>query len=607
MQYWHWQTRVTALAAFLFLGIATGSIENKTQAVSINAVCVGDSIVAPYSMDYYRQGWGVALQQKLVNVTVYDMAIGGYSSKSYIADGSWATALAKVDSTQAKYVFIEFGHNDNPGKGDRTTDPSVGGDFREYLRQYIDESRAHGARPILVTPTPRWYWSGGVINNSGNLPYAQAMLAVAAEKGCSVVDLNTLMLNLFNSLGATGSDYLMGTQDDLTKDSTHFSQTGALIEAKMIVDGLLTQEPNLVPYMNSDGGPAAPVAATSPIPADGATGAELSTSLAWTRDTNAMGHAVYFGTSNPPAFRVNLTARSPVTYTPGTLEYGTTYYWRIDTVNQRGTATGTVWSFRTMDPVTSMSVEEVSLLPEDDSRLWAGGRDTNYGTSTTFWARNLGDTSLMNTGILQFRLPSDGRLFWKARLELCNANSTSQASKTLRVFGLKDGTAGEDIDQATITYNNAPGISTATATLNSDTVELYSVLGGALDTACVTPTGTAQDVLSDFIRLDTNKVITFYGASSSGAMVFYTQEGGTSDSQKPHLHLWLLNNGCSKVYLADINSDCKVNMLDFAVLASQWTQADGTPPADIIPLGTGDGVVDAQDMTRLATEWLSGL
>jgi lysophospholipase L1-like esterase len=572
---------------------------------NISVVCVGDSIVAPYSMDEYHQGWGVALQQKLTNATVYDMAVGGTSSKSFIASGYWAIALAKVDSTQAKYVFLEFGHNDNPGKGDRTTDPGVDGDFRVYIRQYIDESRAHGARPVLVTPTPRWYWSGGVINNSGNLPYAQAMLAVAAEKQCAVVDLNTLMLNLFNSLGQAGSDYLLGTQADLTKDSTHFSQTGALVEAKMIVDSLPAQEPNLVQFINSDGGPAAPGAATSPAPAAWSTGATLNASLSWTADTNAMGHAVYFGIANPPDFRLNFTARTPVTFAPGTLEYGTTYYWRIDTINQRGTATGTVWSFRTQDPVTTMSVEEVSLLPEDDSRLYAGGRDTNYATMASFWARNLGDTALMNTGIMQFRLPTDGRLFWKAKLELWNKGS--QASKTLRVFGLKDGTAGEDIDQASITYKNAPGIATATATLNADTVELYSVIGGAAERACITPTGTAQDALSNFISLDTNKVITLYGASSSGAMEFYTKEGGTSDGQKPHLHLWLLNNGCAKVYLADFNSDCRVDMLDFAILASQWMGSAGTPPADIIPLGTGDGTVNGKDLTRLASDWLSGL
>jgi lysophospholipase L1-like esterase len=591
------------LAASCMLGAAALCAECRADTPPTNVVCIGDSIVATNTMDNYSQGWGEALKQKLTATTVNNLAASGRSSKSFIAEGKWADALATVDSTQAKYVFIEFGHNDNPGKGDRTTDPSPGGDFRMYIRQYIDESRAHGARPILVTPTPRRWWSGTVINNSSNLPYAQAMLAVAAEKGCSVVDLNTLVEALFNSLGVAGSDYLMGTQADLTKDDTHFSQTGALVLAKMIVDNVQAQEPNLVPYINSDGGPGVPGAATVPSPANGATGVAVSASVSWTRDTNAMGHAVYFGTSNPPPFKLNLTARLPVTYSPGTLEYGVTYYWRIDTINQRGTATGTVWSFRARDPVTSMTVEEVTLAPEDDARLYAGGRDTTSGTMASFWSRDLGNTTSMNTGILQFRLPADGRLLWKASLEL--VSKRDQTGRSLRVFGLKDGTAGEDISESTITYNNAPGVSITTATLNSDTVELYGVATGLLGSIISTPAGTAQAALASFIRQDTNGVVTFYAASSSGAQEYWTKEASLS-TDRPRLHLWLLNNGCSRVHLGDVNSDCTVDMLDFAVLANQWMHAAGTPVADVIPMGTGDGIVDSKDMAQLVNDWLAG-
>ncbi len=37
--------------------------------------------------------------------------------------------------------------------------------------------------------------------------------------------------------------------------------------------------------------------------------------------------------------------QTETSYDPGPLEYGTTYYWRIDEVNAIGTTTGTVWSF----------------------------------------------------------------------------------------------------------------------------------------------------------------------------------------------------------------------------------------------------------------------
>jgi len=256
-------------------------------------------------------------------------------------------------------------------------------------------------------------------------------------------------------------------------------------------------------------------------------------------------------------------------------------------------------------PVSAVQVEEVLLLPAADSRLSADYPNTNYGGYGSFWARDLGNPTIMGTGILQFQLPNDGRIFWKAKLELWNKRD--QASKTVRIFAMKDATPGELINESTVTYNNGPGIVKATATMDVNTVELYSVIGGLAETPCVTPDGAAQTALNNFIRSDTDRLLTFYTASSSGAMEFYSKEGGTSSTQKPHLHLWLLNNGCTKTRLADINADCKVDIIDFAILASQWRGPAGTPPADIIPLGEADGVVDTRDLAQMAADWLGGL
>jgi hypothetical protein len=57
--------------------------------------------------------------------------------------------------------------------------------------------------------------------------------------------------------------------------------------------------------------------------------------------------------------------------------------------------------------------------------------------------------------------------------------------------------------------------------------------------------------------------------------------------------------------LGDFTGEGDVNMLDFAVLASQWMNAPGTPSADIsVP---ADGFVDALDLVVLAENWLIGL
>ncbi|MCB1235660.1 MAG: hypothetical protein KDM91_11360, partial [Verrucomicrobiae bacterium] len=106
---------------------------------------VGDSTVTDSA------GWGLAFAGKFrSNVRVLNFAAGGRSAKSWLAEGRLPAVLeAKPD-----YVFIQFGHNGQPGKGpERETDPAT--TYRDYLRQYVKEFRAIGAEPILVSSVTR--------------------------------------------------------------------------------------------------------------------------------------------------------------------------------------------------------------------------------------------------------------------------------------------------------------------------------------------------------------------------------------------------------------------------------------------------------------------
>ena len=53
----------------------------------------------------------------------------------------------------------------------------------------------------------------------------------------------------------------------------------------------------------------------------------------------------------------------------------------------------------------------------------------------------------------------------------------------------------------------------------------------------------------------------------------------------------------------DITGEGDVDFKDFAILASQWQQAPGTPSADIAP-GEGDGIVDFHDLAFFVSLWL---
>ncbi len=87
-----------------------------------------------------------------------------------------------------------------------------------------------------------------------------------------------------------------------------------------------------------------PDPATEPNPPDGSVGIRTDPVLSWVAGAGATSHDVYFGKTSPGTFRGN---QSQTTFTPGSLAYETTYYWRIDEVNAAGKTTGPVWSFTT--------------------------------------------------------------------------------------------------------------------------------------------------------------------------------------------------------------------------------------------------------------------
>jgi hypothetical protein len=84
--------------------------------------------------------------------------------------------------------------------------------------------------------------------------------------------------------------------------------------------------------------------ASNPNPANYATNVDLNAVLIWTAGSGAASHDVYFGTSNPPAFIGN---QIYTIFDPGTMDYYTTYFWRIDELNTVGIATGDIWRFTT--------------------------------------------------------------------------------------------------------------------------------------------------------------------------------------------------------------------------------------------------------------------
>jgi len=118
-----------------------------------------------------------------------------------------------------------------------------------------------------------------------------------------------------------------------------------------------------------------PDKATSPSPANSATGVSLTqATLTWTEGVGSDYEQVYFGPSGDMSLvDDNDTDQSfsLASYLP--FPYGTTYQWRIDSVNDEGTTTGDVWSFTTMEftpPGVSVFQVVKRLCACAENRFW---------------------------------------------------------------------------------------------------------------------------------------------------------------------------------------------------------------------------------------------
>jgi len=205
----------------------------------IRIVLVGDSTVTDDS------GWGAGFKRLATDrVEVVNTAANGRSSKSFIDEGRWAEALAK----RGQYYLIQFGHNDEPGKGpERETDPKT--TYRANMARYVDDVRAIGATPILITSlVRRLYKDDGTIRTT-QTPYVEVVRALAAEKKVPLVDLHAISLADAENAGDEVWADLSPRDDKGQVDRTHLNAKGSEVVGRMVVEALRKMVPELAPML----------------------------------------------------------------------------------------------------------------------------------------------------------------------------------------------------------------------------------------------------------------------------------------------------------------------------------------------------------------------
>lgn len=227
----------------------------------------------------------------------------------------------------------------------------------------------------------------GKLNLNGGVIYANSLIMPFAAVGAMDLGGGTLIING----DATGT-------------------VNPLVANKIIVAyndaGTVEVDYNIInPGKTTVRGAFANPKATNPSPAHGAGNIATNAVLSWTIGVSAVSHNVYFGTASPGESQGN---QSETTFNPGTLEYGKTYYWRIDEVDGLGgVTTGDVWSFTTItgqatNPTPVNGAINVSSNP---TLSWTAGPGTEshnvyFGTESPGTSQGNQSTTTFNPGTL---------------------------------------------------------------------------------------------------------------------------------------------------------------------------------------------------------------
>jgi hypothetical protein len=142
-----------------------------------------------------------------------------------------------------------------------------------------------------------------------------------------------------------------------------------------------------------------PVQPRQPQPASGATDVSVDTSLTWRAGREAVTHDVYLGADAESLALVDSV--SETTYTPGNLEFGSTYYWRIDEVGEADDVdvwAGDLWNFTTVQYAV---IDDMESYDDEDNCIfdtWLDGYINGTGSTVGYFEAPFAEQTIVNSG-----------------------------------------------------------------------------------------------------------------------------------------------------------------------------------------------------------------
>jgi regulation of enolase protein 1 (concanavalin A-like superfamily) len=218
--------------------------------------------------------------------------------------------------------------------------------------------------------------------------YVNGVFDASQDRGAQNTDTATPVLIGARLTNGAPSEFFSGVLDEVAIFNVALTEE----QIKAVMKGLATTE------------------AKDPTPEDGAIDARRDTSLGWTATATAATHNVYFGTSQAdvkaagtevPLGVLVSKGQTGTTFKPADLlEYGKTYFWRVDEVNGAPDLTifrGKVWSF-TVEPY-AYPVTGITATASSSEKTTTGPANTINGSGLTGDLHGTNATTMWNTAI----------------------------------------------------------------------------------------------------------------------------------------------------------------------------------------------------------------
>jgi DNA sulfur modification protein DndE len=205
----------------------------------------GDSTMAnKMPIDFPETGWGMPFATYFTDaISIQNHAVNGRSTKSFRALGHWKGVISQVKA--GDYVFLQFGHNDAK-LSDTLRFAAPQTDYRNNLTKYIEEIRAKGANPVLLTPVMRRKFNekGEFVDGHGEYP--AVVRDLAKKLIVPLIDTHAKSQKIIVEHGEIGAKNLFMHHEagvfpkhpQGIHDDTHFSPYGAALMASSVVDAL---------------------------------------------------------------------------------------------------------------------------------------------------------------------------------------------------------------------------------------------------------------------------------------------------------------------------------------------------------------------------------